>query len=143
MAFGLINQDLEKVYQASYERIVQYEEQQGDFFDKFYQNFLASSSEARDKFSQVDMKNQVTLIKNFLLHLQMYHKTKVMNERLKSVAITHGRAGYNISEHLYDLWLLSLLKTLEECDPKYTPKVKQAWKMVLKPGIDAIKSGMN
>lgn len=131
--------NIDKVYQDSQERIIKYEEKYGDFFNRFYSHFLQSSPEIYDKFAKTNMRNQVTILKNFLVHLQSYYQTGNINSRLAEVAVTHNRSGQNIQAHLYDLWLSSLLKTLAECDPKYSNKVKDAWVHVLTPGIDYMK----
>lgn len=132
--------NIDKVYQESQDRIIRYEEKHGDFFKRFYNNFLQSSPEIYDKFAKTDMRNQVTILKNFLVHLQSYYQTGTVNSRLAEVAKTHNRSGRNIQGHLYDLWLGSLLKTLEQCDPKYSKKVKEAWIHILTPGIEYMKN---
>jgi hemoglobin-like flavoprotein len=41
----------------------------------------------------------------------------------------------NVGAELYDLWLDSLLETVEECDPEHSPEVRHAWEEVMMVGI--------
>ncbi|MFT6905519.1 MAG: hypothetical protein ACJAS1_002175 [Oleiphilaceae bacterium] len=40
---------------------------------------------------------------------------------------------------MYDIWLDSLISTVEEFDPEFDNDIDQAWREVLAPGIAFIK----
>ena len=48
---------------------------------------------------------------------------------------SHGAQDLDIGAELYDFWLDSLLETVEETDPEYSPTVKKAWEDVMMVGI--------
>lgn len=127
-------------YEKSFIRLVQDERQADIFFQHFYQNFMAESPAVRHKFRNTDWKRQITLLKNMVLYLQRYYETGQANERLQAIATSHSRTGYDITSELYDQWLHAFLKTLRECDPKWSKKVESGWVEVLTPGIDYMRS---
>ncbi len=131
--------DLEQVYQQSYQRILDYEQRQGDFFALFYRNFMDSSNQVAEKFRHTQMETQITLLKNFLVHLQAFHKHGKASDQLQQVARSHSAKILDIPHPLYDLWLAALLKTLKQCDCKYSNDVANAWTLVLTPGINYMK----
>lgn len=129
-----------ELYDQSYQRIIAYESEKGDFFVKFYRYFIMSSPIISEKFGGIDIQKQTTLVKNFLVHMQNFYNCGEANNYLAKTAKAHGALGYQIGEDLYGLWLEAFLKTLEECDPKYSKKVREAWIEVLSPGIAFMKS---
>ena len=46
----------------------------------------------------------------------------------------------NIGPHLYDLWLSALVSTVAEYDDQFSQQVEEAWRHVLAPGIEYLKS---
>lgn len=129
-----------KNYEKSFLRIVENEQFAEAFFERFYQHFMAESSAVRYKFRNTDWHRQITLLKNMLSYLQRYYETGEANARLQLIAKSHSRSGYNIEPELYDNWLHAFLKTLQECDPRWSKRVEQAWIDVLTPGIDYMRS---
>jgi len=61
------------------------------------------------------------------------------DRKLRDLGESHNRSNYNIKPEWYDLWEQSLLKTVRAHDPEWTPELQQAWREVLKPGIDLIR----
>ena len=51
------------------------------------------------------------------------------------IAAQHSAQDLDIGAELYDLWLDSLLETVEETDPEYSPTVRKAWEDVMMVGI--------
>lgn len=131
--------NFEAIFQTSYERLigggVGITDRGRRFFHRFYQNFLASSAQVRDKFQQTDMDRQVLVLQKGLYHLISFYVTRTDNEYTHQIALSHSKAGYDISPELYELWLESLVQTLEEMDPQYEPVQGLAWRMVMMPGI--------
>jgi hemoglobin-like flavoprotein len=60
--------------------------------------------------------------------------------QLESLARRHGRAELDIKPELYDLWLDRLVQAVSEADPKFDAAIEVAWRRVLQPGIDFMKS---
>ena len=40
----------------------------------------------------------------------------------------------------YDLWLDSLVATVSVCDPLFEPATEQAWRAMLRPGIEIMQA---
>ena len=51
-----------------------------------------------------------------------------------------SRAELDIKPELYDLWLDRLVQAVREFDPKFDPEIETAWRRVLRPGIEFMKS---
>ena len=131
--------DIESTFIASYNRVigegVGITERGRVFFDRFYENFLASSERIREKFEATDMERQVTVLQKGLYHLITFYLTKTDNQFLRDIATTHSKDYYGIDLDLYDLWLDALLATVEEMDPEYNGDLQLAWRIVMTPGI--------
>lgn len=110
-----------------------------DFFDDFYQHFLASSPKVREKFVNTDMVGQKRLLRQGILNLVMYARG-MPDTKLKALGQTHNRHGFDIGPELYDIWLHSLLSTIKKHDQHYSPEIADAWKDVLIKGINVIKA---
>lgn len=108
-----------------------------EFLDRFYERFLASSPDVREKFANTDFDRQKrVLMASLQLMLLAAEDEKNGPERhLKELAIRHGRGQLAIGSHFYDLWLDSLLETVRECDPEWVPGIGQAWERVMGVGI--------
>ena len=59
---------------------------------------------------------------------------------LERLARRHSRAELDIRPALYDLWLDRLLQAVREFDPLFDIETEAAWRNVLQPGIDFMKS---
>jgi hemoglobin-like flavoprotein len=107
------------------------------FLDRFYEKFLASSPKVREKFANTDFVHQKRALKASLhLILLAAEDPKGGPARyLGEIAGQHGAQDLDIGAELYDFWLDSLLETVEETDPEYSPTVKKAWEDVMMVGI--------
>ncbi len=112
-------------------------ETQWDFLDRFYARFLASSPEVREKFAKTDFVRQKRALRASLHHLLLAAQNGGRGPEgyLTDVAARHGSSQLDIGAHLYDLWLDSLLATVRECDPEWSPAVEEAWEKVMMVGI--------
>ncbi|WP_022963926.1 globin [Halopseudomonas pelagia] len=110
------------------------------FFDDFYQRFLDSSEEVREKFVNTNMPAQKQLLRQGILNLVLYSRG-LPPTKLKALAESHSRGKLDVQPHLYELWLESLLLTIEQHDSSFDTSIKHAWAEVLRKGIDVIKSG--
>lgn len=107
------------------------------FIDLFYEKFLASSDEVAEKFSNTNFKKQKQMLRKSL-HLIVLScgGQDEADVYLPEVAKRHGRKGLQIKPAMYELWLESLIETVQEIDPKYSAEVEQAWRETMRYGID-------
>ena len=109
------------------------------FLERFYELFLASSPEVRQKFQHVDMTRQRQVLHQSLkLTLMAAYGTPESTRGLLGLAHTHSRQARNIPPHLYQLWLDALIMAAEEHDPQFTPELVVAWRDMLQPAIQFI-----
>ncbi len=135
--------DLEQLFNESYERVVGLRDPRlgGDrFFDRFYELFIASSEEVREKFANTDMERQRRMLKQSLVYLINYYGSNNVDEFLLRIARRHSHADLDIRPGLYDLWLEKLLETVAEFDRHFDDDVARGWRLVLGPGIAYMRS---
>jgi hemoglobin-like flavoprotein len=107
------------------------------FLDRFYERFLASSEKVREKFAITDFVRQKRALRASLHYMLLaaQDEEKGPEKYLKDLAESHSRRGYNVGSEFYVLWLDSLLATIKECDPEFSPEVEEAWEAVMMVGI--------
>jgi hemoglobin-like flavoprotein len=59
---------------------------------------------------------------------------------LERLAKLHSRTQMDIKPELYDLWLDRLMQAVEEFDPMFNMEIEIAWRRLLQPGIEFMKS---
>jgi hemoglobin-like flavoprotein len=104
----------------------------GDFLEQFYERFIASSPDVRDKFVHTDLYRQRRMLRRSLE--LMARATAGDPEGLRELhdrAETHRRSKLDIAPPLYDLWLDALVSTAGESDPEWTPAIEDAWREIL------------
>ncbi|HET6278815.1 MAG TPA: globin [Candidatus Polarisedimenticolia bacterium] len=108
-----------------------------DFLDLFYDSFLASSPKVREKFAKTDFVHQKRALRASLhmMLLAAEHEGSGPERYLKDLARQHSRNALDIGAELYDLWLDSLIRTVKECDPQFSPEIEAAWEDVMMIGI--------
>ncbi len=109
-----------------------------EFFVDFYNFFMSSSDAIRNRFENTDMGAQRHLLRNGVMQIILVARG-MSDRKLKDLGESHNRHNHNIHPERYDLWEDSLLKTVRTHDPEYTPALREAWREVLKPGIDLIR----
>ena len=110
-----------------------------DFFDSFYQYFLASSPEISEKFAHTNMPAQKQLLRQGILNLVM-HARGMPDTKLRALGCSHARGALDIRPELYDLWLQALLQSIGEHDGQCDANTRLAWHEVLNKGISVIKA---
>jgi len=107
------------------------------FLDLFYETFLASSPKVKEKFANTDFVHQKRALRASLhmMLLAAEHEDSGPERYLKDLARQHSKGMLDIGAELYDLWLDSLLRTVKECDPKFSPEVEAAWEDVMMIGV--------
>ncbi len=113
-------------------------DQRPGFLDRFYERFLASSPQVREKFAKTDFVRQKRALRASFHHLILVAADsgkKRPDWYLAEIADRHGAGQLEIGAELYDLWLDSLLATVKEFDPDFSPEVEEAWEQVMMIGI--------
>ena len=112
-------------------------EENEKFLARFYEHFLASSPRVGKKFADTNFERQKEALR---LSLRMMAMASVESDAadlyLEYIAKRHDRHHLNIEPDLYDLWLEALIDTVRECDDEFDAEVEQAWRSVLRYGID-------
>ena len=107
------------------------------FFDSFYEHFLASSPEIRDKFANTNMPAQKLLLRQGILNVVLYARG-MPDTKLKALGCSHSRQGMNIRPELYTLWFNALAATIREHDKESTIDTLKAWREVVSKSVDVI-----
>ena len=111
-----------------------------EFLRRFYSLFLASSDTVAKKFERTDLQKQARMLKTSLYIMMLAGSKSERVVHLERLAKLHGRAELDIRPELYDLWLNGLLRAVEEFDPLFDVQIGTAWRRMLQPGIDFMKS---
>jgi len=113
------------------------------FMDRFYERFVASSDEVRDKFRNTDLARQTRMVADSLYVLAVAAEGEDNSPArlsLPGLAARHSRRDLDIRPGLYDVWLECLLETARRQDPEFTPEVAAAWRATLAWGIEYMRS---
>ena len=111
------------------------------FLDLFYDNFISSSDEVRQKFANTDMSQQKKALEQTLRMAVMSSRGSDAAEAyLDYVAERHGASDLNIEPKLYAEWLDALVEAVSEVDPEYDNAVEAAWRDVMHYAIDYMVS---
>jgi len=114
---------------------------QEGFFQRFYEIFIDSSDEVREKFKKTDMEAQVKMLSNSFYTAKLATSDSAfIQENLKRLAALHGHKDMDIRPELYDLWLDCLIRTVKEFDPDFNREIENSWLEMLSPGIAYMKS---
>lgn len=115
--------------------------QAGDFLNFFYELFLASSPEVKEKFKNTSFSRQSIMLKGSLQVMLLYAAGRLSDEgSMKQLAEIHDHHHRDIRPELYDLWLGCMLDAVRQSDPQFAPEIENAWRVVMQPGIDYMTS---
>jgi hemoglobin-like flavoprotein len=114
--------------------------QDSDFLYRFYDLFLGSSDVVAKKFEHTDFLKQTRLVGKSLYVMMVPSDDPELALRLERLATRHSRADLDIKPELYDLWLEKLVQSAGEFDPMFDADTETAWRRVLQPGIEYMKS---
>jgi hemoglobin-like flavoprotein len=113
------------------------------FMEGFYQSFVASSEEVREKFRNTDLQRQAQMLSDSLYVLAVAvqgQEGSLAWGDMPRLAARHSRKDLDIRPALYDHWLTCLLDTVRRHDPQFTPEIEAAWRATLAVGITYMKS---
>lgn len=112
------------------------------FFDDFYDAFIAASPRVAAKFADTDMERQKAVLRESITYLIMFHAgSQVAAAKIAELARTHSRSRFDIAPDLYALWERTLIETIQKHDDQLDVDLLEAWKAVLRSGIDALVAG--
>jgi hemoglobin-like flavoprotein len=112
------------------------------FLTAFYERFMDSSDEVRQKFAHTDFERQTRMLADSLLVLAVAAQGRQDSpawESLPTLAARHSKRQLDVPPHLYDLWLECLIQSARQCDPEFSPSVERAWRETLAVGIAYMK----
>ena len=112
------------------------------FLESFYERFVGSSEEVREKFRDTDMKRQARVLEESLYvvaNAVQGEENSLALGALPALAARHGRQGLDIPPGLYDLWIECLVETARAHDPQFAPAIEAAWRETLAFGADYMR----
>lgn len=113
------------------------------FLAAFYDLFVASSDDVRERFRNTDMERQTRMLADSLYVLAnaaLSQEGSPGRASLPFIAERHSRRDLDIPPHLYDHWLACLLQTARRHDPEFDSTVEAAWRATLGWGIEYMRS---
>jgi len=113
------------------------------FLHSFYDRLIESSEEVREKFKNTEFARQTRILTDSLYIMAVAAESKgdsVPWREMDRLAARHSRTELDIRPELYDAWLECLLMAVKQFDPEFTPEVEKAWREVLAPGIERLRS---
>lgn len=122
-----------KIFNDSFERC----SRDPAFLERFYEVFISSSDEVREKFKNTDMESQKGVLRISLSYMMLAHQTPNVLDKL---AVRHNMHNIDIKPHLYSIWLDSMVHAVKLTDLEFDDGVEQAWREMMQPGIDYIIS---
>jgi hemoglobin-like flavoprotein len=109
--------------------------------NRFYKLFVTTSPEVAAKFANTDFSVQERAVKvSFYLIMSAIEQKPEGDVHLERIAALHSRKGLDIRPDLYDQWLDCLIQAVREHDPAFSEEIEQAWRSVMRVGIEFMKS---
>ncbi len=126
-------------FRASYDRVLASDSQRDDFFEAFYECFVSKSDDIAAKFAHTDMHRQKEMLHQSVRHMVDFSVQRQASEELRKIAGRHSRSQIDVNPDLYDIWLDSLIETVQLFDLRFTEEIELAWRVVLAPSIVYMK----
>ena len=109
--------------------------------ERFYDRFMASSPEVRNKFRGTDLTTQYRVLRRSLeLCPAAAAGDQASLGELTTRARTHDRAHLDIRPALYDLWRQALLATAADSDPEWDEETEDVWREALEFALGLMKT---
>lgn len=131
--------NIEKVFDASYERVMRTTRSGRTFIRAFYERFIDASPLVRAKFAGTDMSRQIGMLEKSLHYVAYLFGSPEIYSYVERIARLHSRRDKDIPPELYDLWLEKLIETVAEFDEAFDADVELAWRLSLARGIAYMK----
>ncbi len=126
-------------FRESYERAIESDSQQDQFFEAFYDGFISRSDDIAARFASTNMEQQKEMLYRSFRHMVDFSVQRQASDELRRIAERHSKSQIDIHPDLYDIWLDSLIETVQLFDPRFTEEIELAWRIVLAPGIVYMK----
>ena len=126
-------------FHESYDRAIEGDSQQDAFFEAFYDSFISRSDDIAAKFADTNMRQQRGMLYRSFRHMVDFSVQRQASDELRRIAERHSMSQIDIHPDLYDVWLDSLVETVQLFDPRFTEEIELAWRIVLAPGIAYMK----
>ena len=113
------------------------------FLQDFYNLFIASSAEVREKFKHTEFAKQTRILSDSLYIMAVAAESGpegVEWKELDRLAARHAHGDLDVRPSLYDTWLDCLLEAARQHDPQFSAEVEDAWRHTLAPGIERLRS---
>jgi hemoglobin-like flavoprotein len=114
-----------------------------EFLRDFYELFMDSSPEVREKFKNTDFPKQARILADSLFLMAVASESTsgaIAGKELDRLAQRHSRTGLDIKPELYGVWLECLLHAASRHDPEFSVEIEAAWRQALAPGIEQLRS---
>ena len=112
------------------------------FLAGFYDRFLTSSNEVREKFRGVDMQRQARVLEDSLYVVAVAvqgEEGSLARGDLPRIAERHSRRDLDVHPELYDLWVRCLVEAARDHDPQWSDDVAAAWRETLAFGVEYMR----
>lgn len=123
------------IFSKSFERAVGNNQNAPKFFERFYAVFTSKSIAIKKRFDAIPPERRNPMVRESLLELMNFYASGRASGEMERLGRLHNQEHANIPPKMYAWWLESLMQTVEEFDPAYTPDVDAAWRIVVTPGI--------
>ena len=110
------------------------------FYRRFYEILISADPRIKDLFAKTDMDRQITMLMQSMTHIMTFSATLEPSDEIEKIAVAHGKNQLNITAEVYDIWFDSMIKTVEEIDPKFEGHIETSWRVLMAPGIEYMKS---
>ena len=112
-----------------------------DFFPSFYRSFFANCPEIESLFAKTDFTRQHQLLKHAIGLLLLFPKQPPSDPNvLTRVSERHSRRDLDIDPAHYPAFVESLMETVRQHDPEFTPDLERAWRVTVAAGIEYMQS---
>jgi hemoglobin-like flavoprotein len=113
------------------------------FLHDFYELFMGSSDEVREKFKDTEFPRQTRVLADSLYLMAVASDSRddaIAWKELDRLAERHSRTGLDVRPDLYGSWLECLIKAAKQYDPEFSPELEGAWRRALAPGIEHLRA---
>lgn len=129
-----------KTFDASYWRLWLRTIDGVSFAEACINELVGASEEIRAKFTASGRDRMTRALLVAIIQLAASSQSDRPTDMLRDVAIRQSRHNRDIAPHLYDTFLECLLRVVRKYDPSYSDEVGEAWKEILTPGLEYMKS---
>ena len=117
---------------ASYHR----SRETGQFFDTFYDLFLAKSPEIPPMFAHTEFPHQKLMLRESILEMLSFAQTGSSHEEIERLGERHRQL--QVKPVHYDLWLDALCESLVRHDPNFDYTLEALWRRAMRKGIEVM-----